>query len=202
MNDDITILADFDSALYEQVEPPLVSLYLPTHGSRSRRRERPHRVRGPRGAGAREARPGARAPRIQRRRRAARLRSRALRRSDEPRARRKPRRARRQRPNLHLPAWLRGGPARVRGRAVLRQAAAEELPVRIALLPTGAFGRPLRVRPRRLRLARARGAAPRRARRVQRGVPARVRRVTRVRWTTRRSRTICRPTTAGSRATT
>ena len=33
MNDDITILADFDSALYEQVEPPLVSLYLPTHGS-------------------------------------------------------------------------------------------------------------------------------------------------------------------------
>lgn len=32
MNDDITILADFDSALYEQVEPPLVSLYLPTHG--------------------------------------------------------------------------------------------------------------------------------------------------------------------------
>lgn len=32
MNDDISILADFDSALYEQVEPPLVSLYLPTHG--------------------------------------------------------------------------------------------------------------------------------------------------------------------------
>ena len=26
-------MADFDSALYEQVEPPLVSLYLPTHGS-------------------------------------------------------------------------------------------------------------------------------------------------------------------------
>ena len=37
----------------------------------------------------------------------------------------------------------------------------EELPVRIALLPAGAFGRLLRVRPRRLRLARARGAAPR-----------------------------------------
>lgn len=32
MNDDITILADFDSALFEQVEPPVVSLYLPTHG--------------------------------------------------------------------------------------------------------------------------------------------------------------------------
>ena len=29
MNDDITILADFDSALYEQVEPPLVSLSSP-----------------------------------------------------------------------------------------------------------------------------------------------------------------------------
>lgn len=32
MNNDITLLADFDSALFEQVEPPLVSLYLPTHG--------------------------------------------------------------------------------------------------------------------------------------------------------------------------
>lgn len=35
MNDDITLLADFDSALFEQVEPPLVSLYLPTHGRAS-----------------------------------------------------------------------------------------------------------------------------------------------------------------------
>lgn len=32
MNYDITLLADFDSALFEQVEPPLVSIYLPTHG--------------------------------------------------------------------------------------------------------------------------------------------------------------------------
>ena len=32
MEDGISVLADFDSALFEHEEPPLVSLYLPTHG--------------------------------------------------------------------------------------------------------------------------------------------------------------------------
>lgn len=32
MEDGISVLADFDSALFEHVEPPLVSLYVPTHG--------------------------------------------------------------------------------------------------------------------------------------------------------------------------
>lgn len=32
MEDGISVLADFDSALFEHVEPPLVSIYLPTHG--------------------------------------------------------------------------------------------------------------------------------------------------------------------------
>ncbi len=35
MNDDITLLADFDSALFDPAEPPLVSLYLPTHGEQA-----------------------------------------------------------------------------------------------------------------------------------------------------------------------
>lgn len=39
MQDDINVLADFDSALYEQVEPPLVSLYLPTHGREANREQ-------------------------------------------------------------------------------------------------------------------------------------------------------------------
>lgn len=40
MQDDVTVLTDFDSALYEQVEPPTVSLYLPTHGREAGEQDR------------------------------------------------------------------------------------------------------------------------------------------------------------------
>lgn len=39
MNDDITVLEDIDPALYESAEPPLVTLYVPTHGSEARKED-------------------------------------------------------------------------------------------------------------------------------------------------------------------